>query len=252
MILGLKDLRPSQQAFNGVNNVNGGLGGLGGRVNVGGISNVQNVQGIVNPGLVGNVNVVGGNVGVPVGSNGMGVPVGGVVGGTVSMPVGSNGVGLPGGGVVGGNINNTFVSNGVSMPVDGSVGLPVGGTVATVSGNGRVPSNPSINLVRYYFFRFFFGNFQVQTQIIQNLREKYKNKFPQNVDTSQTQITEILEMPKQEGEIKRDKLGRRIIREETKSVQIIEPDPPQEESKPKQDAESSKNIPLKSFSIKNI
>jgi hypothetical protein len=79
------------------------------------------------------------------------------------------------------------------------------------------------------------------------LKEKYKTQFPDSVDTSQTQTTTILEMPKDEGEVKRDKFGRKIIREQTKSVQIIEPEPPRKTQTP-EDAQSST---LYTFSIKS-
>lgn len=58
------------------------------------------------------------------------------------------------------------------------------------------------------------------------------------MDTSQTQITHILENPADDGNVKRDKFGRKIIREQTKSINIIEPEPPRK-PQTNEDAQSS-------------
>jgi hypothetical protein len=59
------------------------------------------------------------------------------------------------------------------------------------------------------------------------LREKFKDRENVDIDPSNNQIVKILKNEDlNQGEIKRDKFGRKIIKENVKTIQIIEPDPP--------------------------
>ena len=59
------------------------------------------------------------------------------------------------------------------------------------------------------------------------MKQKYKNRFPDQIDPSDTSIQQTLQNSQDpEGSFQRDKFGRRIIRSEIKSVKMIHPEPP--------------------------
>ena len=64
-------------------------------------------------------------------------------------------------------------------------------------------------------------------QIIQNLKQKFKHREPQENDFTNSQIKQTLQNPEDTpGTFERDKFGRKILKTKIKSVKTIIPDPP--------------------------
>jgi hypothetical protein len=121
VILGLQDLRPSQQAFNSSTNVTGNLTVPGGNFGV-----INNNVGVINN----NVGVISGNVGVP------SVQGGGFVSGTLPSPTG---IGI----------------------VQGSGGIPSGGNGVSGGSVTSISSQPIESVGHFKFvFCFFFSHYK--------------------------------------------------------------------------------------------